>query len=607
MIESLIPALATMHPLTIINNIHTSCVSKVEAVNILKRDQSLSYWTQVHSNSKRSTAERNLQGPGGPVLTDVYEESISTQLQGLIVLPKMNVTLIQSSVIEEVISFAALDNVQELSCASLLAVCFEGVSTRFHLGKTTKASIHTVYTQPTVRTGGLKKSGLIRGTRALLAHLSSQTRPDNSPGEPVLLETSEKQLEELIVTLDVGKAHAQLRRLKNEPLAIQDSQIVITAIPTHRSRAMFDCTKVPEELGSECNSGVGYIMFECGLEGVCVKIVKRAQFEKSENAEDALKPTPEKIEPEVNQSSVTSNNPLNLVTLLNEAGGSMAAEALAKIGMKRPSTPKSSVIKDKTASVSDSRSKEKTIESKILRDRFTSKSNEECVPDETDQVNGKAAQPDLNCTSSDEPNNAVVSTKNDNGKTSSCVIDFKTVWFNFAAPPRTPITRKIDYSRLDWNLLSTASPAITAWMNPSNRLAIKIVALVRTLYVRQTAVMVALMADAWERQTVHRPVKSRYNGVFTPLAKTLQEDPSCLLCTMLQKYVLEESVQKIEGDLKQQYVPQLSVLRQVNTCLGIHVLPIVIYVFYRPLLSSADNGKTFFITRCCLSTNIKGN
>lgn len=31
--------------------------------------------------------------------------------------------------------------------------------------------------------------------------------------------------------------------------------------------------------------------------------------------------------------------------------------------------------------------------------------------------------------------------------TSSCAIDLKVVWFNFAAPPRTPITRKIDYTR----------------------------------------------------------------------------------------------------------------------------------------------------------------
>ncbi|XP_053666304.1 bridge-like lipid transfer protein family member 1 [Anopheles marshallii] len=638
MIESLTPTLATLHPLTVVNDIHASCVTKVQAVNILKRDQSLSYWSQVHSNSKRSTAERNLQGPGGPVLTDVYEESISTQVQGLIVLPKINVTLIQSSVVEEVISFAALDNVQELSCASLLAVCFEGVSTRFHLGKTTKASMHTVYTQPTVRSGGLKKSGLIRGTRALLAHLSSQTRPDNVPGEPILLETSEKQLEELIITLDIGKAHAQLRRLKNESANLPDSQIVITAIPSHRSRAMFDCTRMPDDsstatLEGSSSSGLGFIMFEGGLEGVSVKIVKRSQFEKSENAEETLKPEPETIatatvHSDANQNSITLNNPLNLVTLLNEAGGNMAAEALAKFGMKKPGTPKSAggSAKDRS-SLFDIKSKDKIITTTTTTTTTTAtiigdggktfKTN--IVPDEVDAMrgsfisdgtlpttvghppvqptagssiqggvqgtnNGPGAGPATNvgqqhsATAANGSNADPMSSKagggcttaagtvapcsNDNGKTSSCVIDFKTVWFNFAAPPRTPITRKIDYTRLDWNLLSTASPAITAWMNPCNRFAIKVVALMKAMYIRRTAVTVALMADAWERPSLHRPVKSRYGGKFTPLAKTLQEDPSCQLCTVLQKFVLDETAAKIECILKQQYLPQLSIMRQ---------------------------------------------
>lgn len=150
---------------------HASCIRNVEAANILKKDQSLSYWSRVHSNSKRSTAERNLQGPGGgsgPVITDVYEESISTQIQGLIVLQRVNISLIQTSVVEEVISFSALDNVQELSCASLLTISFDGISARLHLGKTTKAAIHTVYTQPTVRSSGLKKGRIIKGTKAFL-------------------------------------------------------------------------------------------------------------------------------------------------------------------------------------------------------------------------------------------------------------------------------------------------------------------------------------------------------------------------------------------------------------------------------------------------------
>lgn len=100
-----------------------------------------------------------------------------------------------------------------------------------------------------------------------------------------------------------------------------------------------------------------------------------------------------------------------------------------------------------------------------------------------------------------------------NGNTVSCVIELKTVWFNFAAPPRTPITRKIDYTRLDWNLLSTASPAINAWMNPSNKFAIRIVHMFRTMYRRSTAIVACLMAEALDVQGLHMPMKV-YNGIL---------------------------------------------------------------------------------------------
>lgn len=36
---------------------------------------------------------------------------------------------------EEVISFSALDNFRDLTCVSLLAICFDGITTRFHYGK----------------------------------------------------------------------------------------------------------------------------------------------------------------------------------------------------------------------------------------------------------------------------------------------------------------------------------------------------------------------------------------------------------------------------------------------------------------------------------------
>jgi len=47
------------------------------------------------------------------------------------------------------------------------------------------------------------------------------------------------------------------------------------------------------------------------------------------------------------------------------------------------------------------------------------------------------------------------------------------------------------------------------------------------------------------------------------LAKTLQEDPSCQLCNILQKYLLQSDV-AIDANLKDPFLPNLSILRQVS-------------------------------------------
>lgn len=44
----------------------------------------------------------------------------------------------------------------------------------------------------------------------------------------------------------------------------------------------------------------------------------------------------------------------------------------------------------------------------------------------------------------------------------------------------------------------------------------------------------------------------------------MQEDPSCQLCTVMQKFVLEETARKINDILKHPDLPQLTTLRQVN-------------------------------------------
>ncbi|EZA51340.1 hypothetical protein X777_10025 [Ooceraea biroi] len=522
-IDSIIPTLASLHPLTILNHLHNECISKVEDANILKQDQSLSYWSQVQTSSKRSTAERNIKNGQGKIAlqTNVYEESITTQIQGSIILPKLNLTLLQASVVEEIISFSALENIRDLTCVSLFAICLDDVTARFYLGKQAREVVQTFH-KPAALPNQKKVNKI---SKAFLPGHQTTAVVADVGGETVYIETSEKQQEEIIVTLNIGKAHSQLRRLRNESSILKDA--VITAIPAHYSKVLFTCTRMtsplkcvdyylhhlidekeklnkqtgPPQATEEFTMGcgedrLGFIMFECGLEGIKLKVVKRSQFEKGENGDGDKK----------NETEIFCTDSVKSQDELDNNAAAFATTTTAETEAKP-----------------------------------------------TNASAGTQMNMSATCTS--------LTSKVANGNTVSCVIELKTVWFNFAAPPRTPITRKIDYTRLDWNLLSTASPAINAWMNPSNKFAIRIVHMFRTMYRRSTAIVACLMAEALDVQGIHMLPKSRY-GRLTPLAKTLQEDPSCQLCTILQNYVLLSEILNIEANLKESDLPLLSTLRQ---------------------------------------------
>lgn len=178
---------------------------------------------------------------------------------------------------------------------------------------------------------------------------------------------------------------------------------------------------------------------------------------------------------------------------------------MPKSNLKKPTTPKTPRDKIPATDPKTKDSQETNVKDKI---KFTFKSSESVhkpatEPSTTTQPTTQSTAPN----GREKEDSGVVRVANNNGRASSCMIDFKTVWFNFAAPPSVPITRKIDYTRLDWNLLSTASPAITAWMNPSNRFAIKVVALIKAYHLRRTAIAACLMADGLEVQGIQKHPK----------------------------------------------------------------------------------------------------
>lgn len=240
--------------------------------------------------------------------------------------------------------------------------------------------------------------------------------------------------------------------------------------------------------------------------------IQSSQFEKSENNEDNIKT--------VVDSAHKRDTVINVEKPgKDESGGSKPAEtSMPKSSLKNPTTPKTPKTPREKCPPNVENAKPKDGDANVkekIKFSFKScdtvhKSGSNSDAQHQQQPTTSTAQ---NAAAPEKDGKTVVATvasnSNNNGRASSCVIDLKTVWFNFAAPPSVPITRKIDYTRLDWNLLSTASPAITAWMNPSNRFAIKLVAMMKVFHLRRTAIAACLMADGLEVQGIQKHPKVR--------------------------------------------------------------------------------------------------
>ena len=55
--------------------------------------------------------------------------------------------------------------------------------------------------------------------------------------------------------------------------------------------------------------------------------------------------------------------------------------------------------------------------------------------------------------------------KQEHNKLSLAEFEINKIWFSFPEPPISPKgKRKIPYTRFDWNLLSSVSPAVTSWL-----------------------------------------------------------------------------------------------------------------------------------------------
>jgi hypothetical protein len=206
-VESLTPVLANIHPITVINHLRLLCISSVESANVLKQKQYVHHWLpqmQARNHSNMITDKDDKCKLATIPNTNIYEESICDQLQATVTIPKVNVIFIQSSVVQDMISFSALDNIQDLTCVSLFGVSVENIVAKYVSTRKTLESVQLYY-RPTLRALGSKKTfGIMKGPRALISTQSSGRKRGPEKGEPVYIETSQQQCEDTTITLNIG-------------------------------------------------------------------------------------------------------------------------------------------------------------------------------------------------------------------------------------------------------------------------------------------------------------------------------------------------------------------------------------------------------------------
>ncbi|GAB6024106.1 hypothetical protein CHUAL_008817 [Chamberlinius hualienensis] len=482
--EALTQNLAKMHPATILTQLHSQCVADVQAANQLKKEK---YLYLSHLNQLRRANKI-----GGKLSPDdhVYEETRTAQIQTFFTFKKLNVSVLQASISEELTSFSALENILDVTCVSLFLLSISDFDCKLFSSTQSHKTIQTieVVDAPAVQ----RKKSITSKTK--------KSKLDWDPPEQNPIETSETQEEELMISFDLHRIHTQLRRLKNNGNILKDA--VLTVISKEQSKVFFTCdvdfpsvcrgNKMPANQPS-CSSKVdfadqthkfadqlGFIMSECGIECLQLKFTKQIGF----------------------RTSMTLDDVKGNTGIFNGAAKSTS-----------------------------------------------------------ESTKPRAARNYGNVTSAENPVERSSALDSSNGDITSIVLELKSFWFNFAAPPHSPKAEKPIYTRLDWHLLSTATPAINSWLNPTNRLVVVMQKLSHEMAHRRVAVIACLMSEASDVPNLHRPIMWKQN-VLTPLAKTLREDPSCQLLSVLQRYLNSLSTANVEAILLSDTTPKLETIHK---------------------------------------------
>ncbi|XP_028294367.1 bridge-like lipid transfer protein family member 1 isoform X3 [Gouania willdenowi] len=500
-IESMVHFVSIRHPAAILDDVHGKVLNEAYQISKSTVPESSQTGKQEHKLSKtEGTTPGPLNIPHGQTDLSIKPDNVKIKgLQANVSIPKVNLCLLQASVEEGSPSCST----KCVTHVSLVALCFDRIATQFRMNR------GIVEENPTTTEHGRPS--------VMLDKYASATKMQPQSSGSLRSNAGIEKGKEIAAKLNIHRIHSQLRGLDSTDIGTS----AITAIPFEKSKVLFGLEDMEEfSLVDEIDASVaadlsrsiasmekwGWIMFECGIENLTVKGGRQSG-----------------------------------AVLYNAFGVMGRSDTGAKTGMSKSN--------GSTGSQTGSGYSTDASDDNLPHDTISPNSdgNEHSDSDEQDEgVESDDLKKDL----------PLMPPPPDS---SSMKLTIREIWFSFAAPtnvrsPSQSISRQL-------NLLSTATPAIGAWLVPIDQLKSSLRKLDMEGTLRVCAVMGCIMTEALEKKSIHIPFRSKYNRV-TKRARYLHENPSCMLCNILHRYLQQADYAVIEEATMNDGVPALVTLKK---------------------------------------------
>ncbi|MBZ3874504.1 hypothetical protein SUZIE_128270 [Sciurus carolinensis] len=499
-IEAMVHCASTRHPAAIVDDLHAKVLREAVQSSKTTFSENLSSKQDVRG-TKTEHPSIGTTNPG-QAQTNLIMKQDNVTIKGLqanVSIPKVNLCLLQASVEES----PATAPGRSVTHVSLVALCFDRIATQVRMNR-------GVVEETSNNADPSKTSNFDRYVHATKMQPQSSGSLRSNAG-------AEKG-KEIAAKLHVHRVHGQLRGLDTADIGT----CAITAIPFEKSKVLFTLEELDEftfvdETDQQAVPDVtrigpsqekwGWIMFECGLENLTIKGRGRQSGAVLYNSFGIMG----KAHATERGGVLTSNNSSDSPT------GSGYNTDVSDDNLPCDRTSPSSDLNGN--SVSDEQ--DEGVESDDLKKDLP------LMPPPPDSCSMK--------------------------------LTIKEIWFSFAAPTnvRSPTHA---FSR-QLNLLSTATPAVGAWLVPIDQLKSSLNKLETEGTLRICAVMGCIMTEALENKSVHFPLRSKYNRL-TKVARFLQENPSCLLCNILHHYLHQANYSIIDDATMSDGLPALVTLKK---------------------------------------------